>query len=134
MTAMTDDELRSAFEDATLPGECLRHREHVRLAWIYLRGGSLPAAIERFVTALRRYAEAQGKPDRYHATITWAYLLLVHERMQQPGAAATWEGFAGQNPDLLCWAPSILDRYYRPETLRSDQARREFVLPDFWPK
>ena len=38
--------------------------------------------------------------------------------------------FAAQNPDLLTWKPSILDRYYRPETLASDLARSVFLLPD----
>ena len=30
----------------------------------------------------------------------------------------------------LAWEPSILDRYYRKETLSSEQARRVFVFPD----
>jgi hypothetical protein len=43
---------------------------------------------------------------------------------------ATWESFAAANADLLTWQPSVLDRYYRPETLASDLARRAFVWPD----
>jgi hypothetical protein len=76
---------------------------------------------------LRRFAEAQGKPERYHETITTAYVLLIHERMTSP---LTWHEFAAANPDLLQWSPSSLDRYYQSETLSSDRARREFVTPD----
>ena len=65
----------------------------------------------------------------YHETITWAYVALIHERVERR-PAAHWEEFCRLNPDLLSWRPSILDRYYRPETLASDLARRVFVLPD----
>jgi hypothetical protein len=41
----------------------------------------------------------------------------------------SFEAFAARNPDLFAWKPSILDRYYDPETLRSDRARRVFVMP-----
>jgi hypothetical protein len=50
--------------------------------------------------------------------------------MEREGARATSEEFVARHPDLITWKPSILDRYYRPETLRSDLARRVFVLPD----
>jgi hypothetical protein len=127
---MTDRELIEAFEGCALPPASFHHREHVRVAWIYLGGSPLLAALERFGEGLRRFAASLGKPDRYHATITWAYLLLIHERMQRPGAAPTWEGFAAQNPDLLSREPSILGRYYQEETLASDRARRTFIWPD----
>lgn len=32
--------------------------------------------------------------------------------------------------DLFDWKNSILLRYYRPETLHSDLARRIFLMPD----
>jgi hypothetical protein len=48
----------------------------------------------------------------------------------QARGATSWEDFCRDNPDVLTWRPSILDRYYRPETLGSDLARRVFVLPD----
>jgi hypothetical protein len=126
---MTDDELHRRFETSTLPAGAFHHREHVRLAWIYL--GRYPAleAMTRFCAGLRRFAAAQGKATLYHETITWAYLLLVRERRERrPGA--TWEEFAAANEDLLTWRPSVLRSYYRDETLASDLARRVFVLPD----
>jgi len=46
------------------------------------------------------------------------------------GPRATSEDFVARHPDLLTWKPSILDRYYRPETLGSEIARRVFVMPD----
>jgi hypothetical protein len=43
---------------------------------------------------------------------------------------ASWEEFALLNPDLLTWKDGILSRYYRESTLKSDLARKVFVLPD----
>ena len=57
-------------------------------------------------------------------------MLIINERVQRAGAALEWEEFASANPDLLTWRPSVLDRYYRPETLGSELARSVFLLPD----
>ena len=126
---MTDHDLVDAFERCTLPNQQFRHADHVRVAWTYL--GSLPLleALERFTAALKRFAVHHGKPGLYHETITWAYVALIHERMERR-PPSDWEEFCRQNPDLLAWRPSILERYYRPQTLASELARRIFVLPD----
>ena len=104
--------------------------DHVRVAWFYLRQKPLLAALESFVTGLKRFAAAHGKPGLYHETITWAYLLLIHERRERMTSGHSWDEFAAANAHLLQWRPSILKRYYRDETLASDFARRVFVLPD----
>ena len=124
-----DREFLEAFETCALPTDRFHHRDHVRVAWLYLRQGSLMEALERCVTGLRRFAAHHGKPGLYHETITWGFMLLIHER-QQRCPTASWERFAEVNADLLTWRPSALDRYYRPETLQSEFARRVFVLPD----
>lgn len=49
--------------------------------------------------------------------------------MADASGEETFEAFAARNPDLLAWKPSILDRYYDPEILRSERARRVFVMP-----
>ena len=127
---MTTADLIARFEDCTFPADQFHHAEHVRVAWHYLREEALPVdALHRFVTNLRRFAAHNGSPGRYHETITWAYLALIHERiLQDPDAE--WAEFAETNADLLAWQPSILDRYYTSEVLFSDVARRIFVLPN----
>jgi hypothetical protein len=126
---MDDAELLVGFETASLPKEAFSHREHVRVAWLFVRKYGLPEALGRFADGLKRFAEAKGVPQLYHETITWAYLLLIHERLARNGAD-TWDAFAAANPDLLTWKPSLLDRYYSPELLWSDLARMSFVMPD----
>ena len=125
---MTDDEFLSRFEQCTL--DPFRHADHVRAAFLYL--GRYPAleAIARFTAALRRFAASKGKPGLYHETVTWAYLLLIRERMSEGTGPRSWREFADANPDLLNWKENILKKYYRDETLASQRARSVFLLPD----
>jgi hypothetical protein len=127
---MSDDEFLRQLESCTLPEDHFHHADHLHAAWVYLK--TLPAAeaIARCSKALRDYAASRGKPERYHETITWAHLLLLNERMQRTGSEAGWEEFSAANPDLFDRKDSVLSRYYRDETLRSDLARLVFVMPD----
>jgi hypothetical protein len=119
-------DLVARFEDCTLPAEEFPHEAHVYVAWCYLRESPLATAAPRFIEHLKRFAAANGKPGLYHETITWAYLVLVNERM----AEGSWEEFRAANGDLLTFHPSVLARYYRAETLGSPRARATFLMPD----
>ena len=126
---MTDLELIHRFETDTIPEDSFHHTDHVRLAFAYLTRHPALQALEKFASALKRFAAARGKAQLYHETITQAYFLLIHERMARC-AAVEWDEFARLNPDLMIWKNGVLSRYYRDETLKSDLARRVFVLPD----
>lgn len=123
---MHDREFVEAFEACTLPPDLFPHRAHVRLAWLYLREQPLLDTLTRYSQGIRRYAGSLGASAKYHETITWAYLFLIHERMQRADHP-TFEDFATANPDLF---GPLLERYYAPETLASELARTTFVLPD----
>ena len=126
---MTDAEFIAKFEACTLPNAEFHHRDHVRMAFLYLSRYPALEAVERFSAALRRFAAANAKPGLYNETVTWAFLFLIRERMAHANARS-WLEFAGSNPDLLSWESNILKRYYRPETLSSEMAKSTFVLPD----
>ncbi|HWN70766.1 MAG TPA: hypothetical protein VNM90_24160 [Haliangium sp.] len=125
-----DRDLIEQFEDRTLPPTRLDHQTHVKLGWLYLRRDPLLIALDRFRRTLQAYVAAHGQADRYHETITWAYLVLIHERMQRHDSPQAWAEFAASNPDLLGNGKRVLASYYRPETLASSLARRVFVFPD----
>jgi hypothetical protein len=127
---VTGEALIREFEEGTTPADTFHHADHVRLAFEYLRRYPVLEALPRFSIALRRFAAAQGKAQRYHETVTWAYMFLIHERMVRAGALQTWEEFSRQNADLLAWKDGVLASLYRQETLDSDLARQTFVLPD----
>ncbi len=126
---MDDREFVESFEACTLPPSEFHHRDHVRLAWIYLREDELLPALTRFVDSLKRYATSLGAAGKYHETVTWAFLFLIHERMKRT-PCEDFRAFAAANPDLFAWSPSVLERYYRAETLASSLARQTFVMPD----
>jgi len=127
---MTDDEFLTSFEDGSLANESFHHADHVRMAFLYLCRYPPLEALQRFSSALIRFATAKGKPQLYHETITWAFLLLIRERIIRAGSQQTWVQFAAANADLLNWKDSVLKKYYREETLASDLARSSFVFPD----
>jgi hypothetical protein len=126
---MTNEALVSEFEQGRAPGG-FHHADHVRVAFAYVSRFPILEAVEKFSAALKRFARSKGKPNLYHETITWAYLLLIRERLARAGSAQTWEEFGAHNPDLLIWKGGVLATLYRQETLDSDLARQVFVLPD----
>ncbi|HEX2445180.1 MAG TPA: hypothetical protein VHJ77_14640 [Vicinamibacterales bacterium] len=126
---MSEQELLAGFEAASLPDDAFHHEQHVHVAWMFIRRYGMPGALTEFPGALKRFAIAKGKPNLYHETITWAFLLVVAER-QARCPAESWQAFAALNGDLLVWKPSVLGRYYEKETLGSELARRVFVMPD----
>src|SRR5437016_4732702 len=102
IATMTD--LIENFERGKL--EQFHHSDHVRMAFEYLCHYPALEALGRFSDALRRFAAAQGKPHLYHETITWAYVLIIRQRMAQ-SANQEWDEFAQNNPDLFVWLKPV---------------------------
>lgn len=121
-------DLVARFEACTLPAEEFHHAMHVHVVWSYLRAMPMALAADRFIRNLKRYATSLGKATLFHETITWAYIVLTNERLQR-APELDWDAFCAANPDLVSWAPSVLDRYYSREVLFSDTARSVFLLP-----
>lgn len=127
---MTDEEFIARFEDGSLPNKGFHHADHVKMAFLYLRRYPVLEALQRFSTSLAKFAASHGSPGLYNETITWAFLLLIRERMARAEREQVWPEFAAENADLLNYQNNILRKYYREETLASDLAKRTFLLPD----
>jgi hypothetical protein len=127
---VTDDEFITAFENCTLPLESFRHADHVKMAFLHLKRYPLLEAIRQFSASLAKFAAAHGKTGLYNETITWAYLLLLQERLARTDRHQSWAQFAADNQDLLDWNDNVLKKYYRAETLKSDLAKGTFLFPD----
>ena len=97
---MTDAEFLEQIEGCTLPKEAFSHRNHVRLAWLYLndRAGGDPDA--RIATTIQRYAASIGKATKYDHELTLRWMRLVEDAMAAT-PAATFEAFIEARPDLL---------------------------------
>lgn len=127
---MTDEEFYEQFEDATLDASIFSHSNHVKMAWIYLKKFDLPGAMAKFSKDLKNFAVANGAPELYHETITFAYLILINERMKASETQENWDVFVAANPDLFNWKDNILKKFYRQETIKSAFAKKVFVFPD----
>ena len=126
---ITDQDLLEQFELATLDPATFTHRDHIRLAWLLLRRSGLPSTLEAYRQGLRRLTARAGRPEAYHETITFAFVLLIHGSMDTTDGS--FDQFAKRNPALFS-KPSLLDGWYQPATLGSSDARERFVLPDRW--
>ena len=127
---MEDQEFIERFEACTLPAESFHHEQHVRVVWLYLQRYPVLETLTRFSESLKRFATANGKPNLYHETITWAYVFLIHERLNRDGDEHSWEQFVTANGDLFDWKNSVLKSLYHDETLGSELAKKIFILPD----
>jgi hypothetical protein len=103
------------------------HREHVRMAFEMLRRHDFPETVLHFSRALRVMATKAGKPQAFNQTITIAFLSLIAERMER-SPAGDFAAFERDNSDVF--EKRALARWYRPERLASESARRTFLLPD----
>jgi hypothetical protein len=130
MPSLSESELIEAFEACTLAPAQFPHREHVRLAWAYLRREMLADAIVKFCGGLKAFAASIGKAGLYHETVSWAFMLIIQDRIARGGQSESWEAFAAANEDLLQNGRQLLERYYLPVTLDSPLARATFIWPD----
>jgi hypothetical protein len=103
------------------------HREHVHLTWLAVRRFGVPAAVGLVSDGIQRTTRYAGAPQKYHATVSRAWVELVgHHAAQDDGDDFT--AFAENNAALL--DKRLLARFYHSATLASPQARTGWVEPD----
>ena len=131
---MTDDEFLTAFEARTI--DALRHRDHIKVAYLYLRRYPLDEAIAKVRAGLQGLAAAWGAPiddlERgYHETVTQAWVRLVHLTLNHGEVTESADAFCDQHPKLM--QKTHLHLFYSTKRLKTWEAKREFVEPDLAP-
>ena len=106
------------------------HREHLELAWSYLRLYRVDEAERVMMAAIRHIARRHGAEGKYHETITRAWLRCVAVHSQRWGAESFAE-FIERNPDLL--DATLLEHFYSRELIFGEPARAVWVDPDLRP-
>jgi hypothetical protein len=106
------------------------HREHLHMAWSYLRRDGLPVAVDNAAVFIRHVAESHGETAKYHDTLTrfWVHVVAVAD--DRYGAT--------HFDDLLAAAPHLTDkqlpyRHWSRPVLESQAARTGWVEPDLVP-
>jgi hypothetical protein len=125
---LDDDALVEAIESCGLPAAQLHHADHIRLAWIYLGRFSEQEATVRIERTIRSFAAHNGVPEKYHHTITVAWMRLVAAAREATPQSTRFEEFAEMHPELL--AVEYLDSFYSKKCLASCEARAGWVDPD----
>jgi hypothetical protein len=106
------------------------HRQHIHLTWLAVRRYGIGTATALVSDGIQRTARYAGAPQKYHATVTRAWVTLVGHHV----AASNDDDFAvfaDRNPDLF--DKRLLARHYRSSTLASVAARSGWVPPDLRP-
>ena len=99
---LSDPEFLAAFESGTLRADAFRHREHVRVAWIYLGAAEIDEATELMATAIRRFAlHHTGTDAKFNETLTRSWMRVVARARAMTADATTFAAFAASNPMLF---------------------------------
>ena len=126
---ISDDELVEGFESASLAQ--FHHADHVHLTIVYLARYGRDEALRRLTAGIQRLAAADGHPEKFHVTLTRAWLDLIDAARAMHPDASSAAALVAACPALL--DRSALERCYSPELLRSDRARTEWIPPDLGP-
>jgi hypothetical protein len=130
-----DDKFLEQFESKTLPLEEWHHKQHIKVAYLYLRKFPFDKAMERMRAGVKAFNAAKGIPEAldrgYHETMTQAWLRLVYFTLCEYGAAESAEAFYERSEHLT--QKKTLRFFYTREVFMSWQAKKEFVEPDIVP-
>ena len=108
------------------------HRQHVQLTWLAVRRYGTAMAISLVSEGIQQTVRYAGAPQKYHATVSRAWVELVGHHVGEPEPGDDEFGtFVSHNPALL--DKRLLTRFYRSSTLASPEARTGWVEPDLAP-
>ena len=116
-----------ALVDGSLAPETFTHADHFAVAFEALRRHPFAEAHALVANGIRALATRAGAPEKFNATITFAYMSAIAERMAST-PTEDFEGFLAANDDLL--ERTFLASRYSPERLASPLARTTPLLPD----
>ena len=129
---MVDDETftKALLEEYAASGR-FGHREHLHLAWSYVRRSGLPRARAEVAAFLRHVASQHGQPDRYHETLTSFWLHATACALARSARPDDFEALLAEQPHLE--DKGLPQRHWTSGALWSDAARRDWVEPDLRP-
>jgi hypothetical protein len=126
-----DAELAAILSEITGPTGQFRHRQHIHLAFVAVRRYGPAEATARICDWIQRIAEYERAPQKYHHTVSRAWVEIVAHHVHADPDCADFDAFAARHPALL--DKRLLSRHYRSSTLAAAPARRGWVEPDLLP-
>jgi hypothetical protein len=126
-----DDELAAILPEITGSGGQFGHRQHVNLAFVAVRRFGMPEATARICGWIQRIAAYERAPQKYHHTVSRAWVEIVAHHAGADPDGTDFDTFAARHPALL--DKRLPSRHYRSSTLASAAAGRGWVEPDLLP-
>ncbi len=128
--ASTEDrEFRNRFEACSIAAGSFSHRDHLRLAYVYLCESPASVAFHQIKDALARFLDHhQVDPTKYNETVTHAWVLAVRHFMERAVPCSSFDEFIAISSALL--ESKIMLTHYSEERLFSEDARRSVLAPD----
>jgi len=130
-SAWSDEDFLRAFEDLSFPVGQFHHREHIRVAWLYLKSSDATRAAELMAAGIVRFANHHGAAQKYHHTQTLAWIRLVATALVETPEGYDFTMFLAEHPEL--GNKDLLKKYYSTELLQTTAAREGWVEPDLQP-
>jgi hypothetical protein len=128
---VTDEAFLDAFERGEPPGGSFHHRDHTKVAWLYVRRDGAVRAERLTSGGLRRFARANNVPDLDHDTITRFWVKVVAHVVDERPEVADFDEF------LLVWSgladTTSFNRHYSAARIGTAAARAGRVEPDLPP-
>jgi hypothetical protein len=128
---VADPELAAILAAISGPTGEFRHRQHVNLAFLAVRRYGMPEATGKVCAWIRQIAGYERVPQKFHHTVSRAWVELVAHHVADDPGCADFDVFAGRNPALL--DKRLLSWHYRSSTLAAKPARGGWVDPDLLP-
>mgnify|MGYP003663477785 CR=1 FL=1 len=130
---MTDDKTFLAeFEACRWPLSKWHHRDHIKLAYLYLCRYSFDEALARIRGGIKAHNAAHQLQDLpasgYHETVTRAWLSLVQFVIGEYGRSVNADDFYESHPELS--QKKTLRLFYSRERIMSPEAKASFCKPD----
>ncbi|NVK28245.1 MAG: hypothetical protein HWE14_09385 [Flavobacteriia bacterium] len=128
-----DREFMRQVESFEFPVPEFDHRAHVRLVYTYLVDNEVTESVclmrDTIISLLKHVGVEPSQ--KYHETLTKAWVLAVHHLMKNTDSSESADDFIEKNKVLL--DSSIMMTHYSAGVLFSEQARSSFVAPDLDP-
>lgn len=126
---MTDLEFAQCFERGEIRNEDFHHREHLRVAWAFLRdSNSTEEACDRMRAAIRAFASKAGHAKKYHETLTVFWVRLLAEVRKHVDGAKELDSLFPAHAFLLDKDAPLA--WYTRTRLYGDDARLTWLAPD----
>lgn len=128
-----DSEFKNQVEACEFPVSEFDHKAHIRLAYVYLVANEAESAVQHMRDALTNLLKRAGidPSQKFHETITEAWILAVHHFMNSTENSESADDFIQKNTLLL--DSNIMLTHYSAEVLFSEEARKSFIEPNLDP-